>query len=122
MHDFSNIGLVEKMTPALHTNYEVYKSVSHTLLHVGVLVAPFLRNPEATAWKVPLGNYLRKVDLAIEALHKSESAHLKKDLLLSMLGDASAFLHSCMEKSRDSIKYTLESSRKSSRKSSRTQI
>ena len=62
-----------------------------------------MRNPEATAWKVPLGNYLRRVDMAIEALHKSESAQLKKDLLLSMLGDASAFLHSCMEKSRGAI-------------------
>ena len=54
-------GVIEKMTPALHSNYEVYKSVSHTLLHVGVLVAPFLRNLEATAWRAPFTSYLTRL-------------------------------------------------------------
>ena len=93
-------GVIEKMTPALHSNYEVYKSVSHTLLHVGVLVAPFLRNLEATAWRVTYTNYLAKVDAAVAALHSCTGTHLKRDLLQSMLGTVSAFLHSCLQTSR----------------------
>ena len=97
---FSTVGQIEKITPALHSNYEVYKSVSHTLLHVGVLVTPFLQNLEATAWQGPFTNYLRKVDASIAALRNCTGTQLKKDLLLSMLDPVSAFLHSCLERSR----------------------
>ena len=63
-------------------------------------MGPFLQNPEATAWRIPFTNYLGKVDAAIAALHNCTGTQLKKDLLLSMLDTVSAFLHSCLEKSR----------------------
>ena len=83
-------GDVEKMTPALHSNYEVYKSVSHTLLQLAVLVTPFLENPNATAWHGSFNIYLTKVDIATTALHNRKGTLLKKELLLSMLGTVSA--------------------------------
>ena len=88
------------MTPALNSNYEVYKSASHTLLQLAVLVTPFLENTNATAWHGSFNIYLTKVDVAITALHNSKGTLLKKELLLSMLGTVSTFLRSCLEKSK----------------------
>ena len=88
------------MSPAIHSNYEIYKSVSHTLLHLAVLVTPFLDNPDATAWRRSFTNYLGRVDVAITALQNCEGTLLKKELLLSMLGTVSAFLNTCLEKSK----------------------
>ena len=84
------------MTPALQSNYELYKSVSHTLLHVALLVSPFLSNPGSTAWHGPMKNYLAKVEAIIQALHSS--THLKRELPMAVLSSVSGFLRSCLEK------------------------
>ena len=75
-HDF--LGTIEKMTPALQTNYEIYKSVAHTLLAVTVLITPYLSNPKATAWHQPVSQYVAKIDETVQAIQNSTDAKLNK--------------------------------------------
>ena len=88
---------MEKMTPALSSNYEVYKSVSHTLLTVTVLVGPFLSNPTAETWRKPFTEYLAKVDILLSAIRSSTDPRLEKEVLVQMLSDVSSFLHQSID-------------------------
>ena len=85
------------MTPALKSNYEVYKGVAHSLLHVTVLITPYLSNPTATAWHQPVTQYLAKVDAILSAIRASTDTRLNKELITLMLTDVSGFLHSCLD-------------------------
>ena len=85
------------MTPALSSNYETYKSVSHTLLTVTVLVGPFLNNPTTEAWRKPFAEYVVKVDMTLSAIRSSTDPRLKREVLVKMLSDVSQFLHQCLD-------------------------
>ena len=47
-------GSEKKIVPALHSNYEIYKGISHVFLGIMVILSPYLNNPGSAAWAEPL--------------------------------------------------------------------
>lgn len=86
-----------KVTPALHSNYEVYKSVAHTFLQVAVLITPYLSNTAANTWMEEMKRYKDRVEVTTEALRRSNDETLNTCVIFEMLEAVSRFLGGCLD-------------------------
>jgi len=93
-------GTEEKVTPALATNYEVYKSTAHTFLQTSVLITPYFRNPTATSWMDAVTKYRDQVNITKEAVQKSSDETLNKATVVEILTAISTFLTECLKNRR----------------------
>jgi len=82
---FLEDGREFKMTPSMWSNYEIYKSISHSMLGLSVIIGPFLMNPSSTAWHQPLSNYLTQLQSTKLAIESSTDETLDKQTVLPIL-------------------------------------
>lgn len=95
---FLEDGTEEKITPALSSHYEVYKSVSHIFLGAAVLITPFLSNPGSQSWLNPVKDFISKMDVALSAVNNIDgTGSLNVELLINMLLSVKGFLIDCIK-------------------------
>ena len=93
-------GNILKITPALNTYYEIYKTVSHTFLGVSVILTPYLHNPSAKGWRKPMLNYKNMIQKAHDSMGASKAAKkgFNKELVNQLLTNMLEFISSTLRK------------------------
>lgn len=90
-------GSEQKIVPALHSNYEIYKCISHTFLGIMAILSPHFKNPASHVWRGPLSDLQEKLEGALSAVKNSTNPTLKKELLQRLLDNCLAYISKCFE-------------------------
>jgi hypothetical protein len=85
------------IAPPVPVGYQVVKSTGHSAMAVYQLVAPYLGDPDTTAWHAPMSDYCHRQQLALDVVDDLDLPDEARETVRSLLSANVDYMRSCLD-------------------------
>jgi len=85
------------IAPPVPVGYQVVKSTGHSAMAVYQLVAPYLGDPDSTAWHAPMSTYCHQQQLALDVVDDLDLPDEARETVRSLLSANVDYMRSCLD-------------------------